>query len=729
MQQQSNIETLGRYKILQRLGHGGMGDVWLSEDPRLHRQVAIKTLPAHTQQDQEFVARFEHEAQAAAALNHPHILPIHDYGRQPSLNGSLITYIVMPYIKGGSLSERIAIYTQKQALMPIPEALAFLSQAAEAIDYAHEQQVIHRDIKPGNMLLRDANWLLLADFGIARILTAANRLTASGPGFGTPEYMAPEQAHGQAVISSDNYSLAVIAYQLFTGRLPFQADTSYAVTIQHLTMPPPPPRQFNPALSLAFEQALLQGLAKQPDARPVSARAFVETLQKAHAAASTEPTYHKTPADLVTNTFVRPADSQNTSAKDTLLADTITPNKTPLLLTRRRVLLGGSTAAALAVGAGLGIWKIASTATIQQPGSAKAPTTAIITRNPNAPTLVLTGHSYPAATLAWHPQKRILVSAGAQDDWMITWNIDTLLQHPHQSPLYMKRMYLTTGNIQPLTAWSSDGKYLVVVNNTTNSSEHKVSLDLYTLNAKTLIPEPTLSIPIPTQNLIDGMGWLHNKYIITVEQDNNNTQFLMRMVDITQPKVQSEPALFKNQSLASAINSSTTTNILAISPDNSTVAITLSDSSVLVGQASIAGNKIIWQAHARSLQSQAIGLASAAWSADNHKIITLADSELDFWNWQENNPQPQPLNISSLNSPLLFSSLVSNPASTTPCFATGTNTGQVSLWNATSGATPIKTLNNGGISGPVVAMAWSLDGRWLAASFGDVNASILLWKL
>ncbi|MBV9617356.1 MAG: protein kinase, partial [Ktedonobacteraceae bacterium] len=125
-----SVNTLGRYKILQRLGRGGMGDVWLGEDPRLHRQVAIKTLPVHNQLDQEFVARFEREAQAAAALNHPHILPVHDYGRQALPDGSIVTYIVMSYIKGGSLSERIAFYTQKHMQMPPSEAIAFLSQAA-----------------------------------------------------------------------------------------------------------------------------------------------------------------------------------------------------------------------------------------------------------------------------------------------------------------------------------------------------------------------------------------------------------------------------------------------------------------------------------------------------------------------------------------------------------------------------------------------------------------------
>src|SRR5262249_5161833 len=240
--QQSSSITLGRYHLLRCIGRGGMGEVWLAEDPRLHRQVAIKTLPAHNQDDHEYSLRFEREAQAAAALTHPHILSLHSYGEQPQSDGQIVMYIVMLYIAGGSLAERITVYTSRKTMMPPQEAITYLSQAAEAIDYAHSQKVLHRDIKPANMLLQQ-DWLWLADFGLAKLLTSETYRSRTHAGAGTPEYMAPEQVQGKAEMASDRYSFAMSAYQMFTGRLPFRSDTPFDMLLKQMQEPPPPPRQ------------------------------------------------------------------------------------------------------------------------------------------------------------------------------------------------------------------------------------------------------------------------------------------------------------------------------------------------------------------------------------------------------------------------------------------------------------------------------------------------------
>ena len=242
MQTITSQSDFGRYRRLKRVGRGGMGEVWLCEDSLMQRQVAIKTLPPHNQQDQEYAVRFEREAQAAAALNNPHILAVHDYGKQPLPDGNIMTYLVMPYVSGGSLADMIKNLASQRQGMEQDKALLLLTQAADAIDYAHAQGIVHRDIKPANMLLHSDNWLLLSDFGVVRIVSSGDELTEQGMIIGTPMYMAPEQASGHAEAASDNYSLAVIAYQLFTGRPPFNAETSYATLMQHILNPPPSPR-------------------------------------------------------------------------------------------------------------------------------------------------------------------------------------------------------------------------------------------------------------------------------------------------------------------------------------------------------------------------------------------------------------------------------------------------------------------------------------------------------
>src|SRR5438094_933085 len=268
-------KMLGRYRLLRLLGRGGMGEVWLAEDTQLRRQVAVKLLPRVSVTERSYLKDFEHEARAAATLEHPHILPIHDFGEQQVAEDEIITYLITPYISGGSLRDRI-----RSAGGPLPggEATNYLRQAAEAIDYAHSKNIVHRDIKPANMLLQQG-WLFLADFGIAKMLMSETLRSRTHAGSGTPDYIAPEQARGKAEPASDRYSFAMTAYELFTGRVAFKGDTPYSTLIKQITEEPTAPRQFNAELPQAVEQAILQGLAKQPENRPASCMALVHALE------------------------------------------------------------------------------------------------------------------------------------------------------------------------------------------------------------------------------------------------------------------------------------------------------------------------------------------------------------------------------------------------------------------------------------------------------------------
>ncbi|MEW6231283.1 MAG: protein kinase [Chloroflexota bacterium] len=263
-------KTLGRYEIKELIGQGGMATVFKAYQISLDRYVAIKVLPAQYVQQEGFLQRFTREARAVAKLKHPNILDVYDFGEEVG-----VTYIVMEYVEGGTLKDRLT------GPLPIDQALRLTSQLASALGYAHGQGIIHRDVKPSNVLLTKDGWPLLSDFGIAKVSEATSALTRTGVGMGTPEYMSPEQAQGMAVDGrSDIYSLGVMLYQMVTGQVPFQAQTPIAVVLRHIKDLPPPPRSINPDIPEAVEQVILQALAKNPDNRYQRAEEMAAALEQ-----------------------------------------------------------------------------------------------------------------------------------------------------------------------------------------------------------------------------------------------------------------------------------------------------------------------------------------------------------------------------------------------------------------------------------------------------------------
>jgi serine/threonine protein kinase len=267
-------KSLGRYHILEQLGEGGMATVYKAYDTRLERDVAIKVIRRGVfppDQLDHILKRFEREAKALAKLSHPNIVRVLDYG---DYDGA--PYFVMEYLPGGTLKYQLG--------KPISwrESVRILLPIAEALEYAHEHKVIHRDIKPANILLTERGQPMLTDFGIAKILevqeTAA--LTGSGMMVGTPEYMAPEQWTGQTSAQSDIYSLAVVLYEMVTGRKPYIADTPAAILLKQATDPLPRPKVYVPGLPDAIEKVLLKALAKQPSDRYQDVTAFIRALKR-----------------------------------------------------------------------------------------------------------------------------------------------------------------------------------------------------------------------------------------------------------------------------------------------------------------------------------------------------------------------------------------------------------------------------------------------------------------
>jgi serine/threonine protein kinase len=261
--------TLGRYELRRRVAQGGMSEVYLGYDRRVKRRVAIKVLYGSSE---PFIRRFEREVLAVGTLSHDHILPLYDYGEQRPWY-----YLVMPYIEGGTLRDHLL----KRERLTVEEAGSFLEQIASALQYAHDHGVIHRDVKPSNILLRPDGYAYLGDFGLAKAQRGAISLTHAGTMIGTPEYTAPEQSNGVNDYRSDIYSLGVILYQMLTGRVPFIADTPVAVTLKHLQTQPVPPGQVNPDIPSSIEAVVLKALAKDPDERFQQAIFFTAAYKKA----------------------------------------------------------------------------------------------------------------------------------------------------------------------------------------------------------------------------------------------------------------------------------------------------------------------------------------------------------------------------------------------------------------------------------------------------------------
>src|SRR6266702_3287961 len=263
--------TIGSYHVVAKIGRGGMATVYRAYHPGLDRYVAIKVLPDLLADDTGYQERFQQEARSVARLKHPNILEVFDFGYEDGL-----AYLVLELVEGGTLADRVG------RPMELRETVGLLEQLAGALDHAHSRGILHRDLKPSNILLREDGTPVLADFGLARMLGSLHRMTQGGTVMGTPEYMSPEQASDEAMgPASDIYSFAVVAYEMLTVRVPFQADTPAATLLSHVTKAMPATRELRGELSAHIEEVLRRALAKRPEERYASAAAFVAALKPA----------------------------------------------------------------------------------------------------------------------------------------------------------------------------------------------------------------------------------------------------------------------------------------------------------------------------------------------------------------------------------------------------------------------------------------------------------------
>lgn len=261
----------GRYRLIQRIGSGGMADVWSADDSMLGREVALKFLHERFAQDEQFVERFRREAQAAAGLQHPNVVGVYDRGEHDGRH-----WIAMEYVQGASLKDLIT------RGLSIGESVEIIRQVLAGVKFAHERGIVHRDLKPHNVMVDAEGRARVTDFGIAR--AGASEITQTGSVLGTAQYLSPEQAQGFEVQeTSDLYSVGVILYEALTGRVPFEADTAIAIAMKQVSEQPRPPSELNPQVSPALDAVVLRALAKDPADRFQSADEFLRALDSAEA--------------------------------------------------------------------------------------------------------------------------------------------------------------------------------------------------------------------------------------------------------------------------------------------------------------------------------------------------------------------------------------------------------------------------------------------------------------
>jgi serine/threonine-protein kinase len=259
----------GRYRVVSRIGGGGMADVWLAEDAHLQRRVALKVLHRRFAQDREFVMRFQREAESAAGLQHPNIVAVFDRGEWEGTY-----YIAMQYVEGPTLKQLI------DSGITLEQAVAVIRQVLQAAGYAHRQGIVHRDLKPQNVIVDPEGKAVVTDFGIAR--AGVSEITQTGSVMGTPHYLSPEQAQGFEVTAvSDLYSVGVMLYEALTGRVPFEGESAVAVAMKQVSQMPQRPSSINPRVSPALDAVVMRALEKDPGQRFQSADAFIAALDQA----------------------------------------------------------------------------------------------------------------------------------------------------------------------------------------------------------------------------------------------------------------------------------------------------------------------------------------------------------------------------------------------------------------------------------------------------------------
>jgi serine/threonine protein kinase len=775
-------KMLGRYQLIRLLERGSVNEVWLAEDTQLRRSVAVKLFPCVRTEERQYLQAFEHEAGITASLEHPHILPIHDFGEQQITEDEVVTYLVMPYITDGSLRERLH---KAGSTLPPAEAVSYLRQAAEAIDYAHSRQVLHGNIKPSNLLLQQG-WLFVADFGVAKVLTAATRPDRAYAGEGVPVYIAPEQVQGKTEAASDRYCFALVAYELCTGRVPFQGDTPSSILIKQMREVPPAPRRLNPALPPAVEQALLWGLAKQPAERPASCLTLVAALEhgwqmslstqygsdatmltphrRSENAQASLPQVPQTPLFQTLYARTEPSVSRPTApetphlyphnAPTYLSSGSQAPASIPVVpvqetpqrkLSRRGLVVGGTLAALAVAGGAVALSPILRSPTMitQRTSIPQRPAPGPKNLVAGVPLLSLTGHTKTVSAAKWDITGRYLATGG-EDAAVMLWDVGSALQSSSTALQSISTPLKSWRVPHPIfvnyLCWAGNGRAIAVV-----AGDSAIYLfdafngasSLYQLaNAQNTLSGPGyFAIACsPTANTFAAASFVPEQTQLQVDLwQTSRTTGPVRMLTANDTGT----ARTSITDYVHPLHASRNINALGWSSDGTLLAAHTNFGTVTRWQTATGSTKQMLNLPSRSTKGKVTDVfgESLAWSPTNAQLLAVSDLDVvTLWDVERNNL------LRTLKSQASLPSLTGLTWSSNGQYLAGGYAGsnRVYVWDMQATAPDTQATDqlpklvfpqstSIGHTGIITDVAWSPDGRYIATASGD--ATVIVWRV
>jgi len=665
-------KTISHYQILEQLGEGGMATVFKAYDTNLEREVAIKIIRREAfppEQSDQLLKRFEREAKSLARMSHPNIVKVLDYGEYGNS-----PYLVLEYLPGGTLKDKLG------KPMPWQEAARLLLPIAEALDYAHSQNIIHRDVKPANILLTQRGQPMLSDFGIAKLLESgdAQTLTGTGMGIGTPEYMAPEQWSGKVSSQTDIYALGVVFYELVTGHKPYTADTPAEILLKQATEPLPRPMSFVPGLPEDVEKVLEKAMAKNPADRYVTMQAFAQALEDLLGRkAEVQQTTLNQPGTAPKPTTLEVETTRVNRLPDLPPATLIKPSEKPH---RARLVISWKlwvAAAVIVVLVGIGVVLGGGLIKTAKPGA--KPTTIPLG---SAATNTFYRIMIPTRTETLVPSSTPLPSVTA-----------TPLLHMGQSLVskpgtgdYYAFSFSTDGQTVIRGAYQFIRKSMVEYTGT-----YMITIDTYSLANLDLVN--SFSFPDPSQSSTTVAGILMTSHQIIASGQNNGSVWLYN----------SDGTLMKNLPAVGG-------GVLAISfsADAQTMAVSHMDNSIRLYK--VSDGSLL-----QTLGGQKTNASTMAFSPDRQTLASGAVDKVYIWRVSDGSLL-QTLQAGSTSYSLAFSS-------DGGILGSGHKDGTIRLWRVSDGS-QLHTLKG---SSPVDSVAFSPDGQLLAS--GSWDKTVRLWRV